>query len=176
MTLHKISEEVFVMDTPIVRIGDNDLAFLKRQASMNSRKRARICAHPHDGDALHEMVIAMSAASYIHPHKHIAKTESFHIIEGQVDVVMFADDGAVVDVIELGEKGSQRKFYYRLNDSMFHTLLIRTDFLIVHEVTNGPFDPENTILASFAPLENETKAVKRYIDRLSDAVSRHLGH
>jgi len=175
MNLHKVNEEVFVSRDSIVRWGDEEISFLKRQAQMNLRKRARICAHKTNEDALHEMVIAISAASYIHPHRHLGKSESFHIVEGEVDVAVFDDGGEIVDVIQLGASASGRCFYYRLSESRFHTLLIRTDVLVVHEVTNGPFARDRTLLAPFAPSEEQADKVRAYLARVSDQVARHLG-
>lgn len=165
--LDRVNDEVFIAAPSIVYLGDEEAAFLKLQAARNPRKRARICAHKSNEDGLHEMLIAISAGSYIHPHKHIAKSESFHIVEGLVDVIVFDDQGALVDVIKLGERGSGRSFYYRLSDSMFHTLVIRSEMLVMHEVTNGPFNKAQTILASFAPAEGVGEAVHEYMERIS---------
>ena len=174
MNLRKISEEVFIAEDAIVRFGVPEIALLKRQAQVSPRKRARICAHKTNDDALHEMLIAISAASYIHPHRHLDKSESFHIVEGKVDVAIFDHAGIIVDVIELGAPGSGRYFYYRLSESAFHTLLIRSDFLVVHEVTNGPFARDGTVLAPFAPPEDQTDAVHDYMQHVSDHVAQHL--
>lgn len=167
MKFRKVNDEVFVADERIVRLGTQQIAFLKRQAVSNARKRARICAHRTNEDVLHEMVIAISGKSYIHPHKHLGKSESFHIVEGEVDVVMFDDRGDIVEIIELGEAGSGRNFYYRLSDSAFHTLLIHTDFLVVHEVTNGPFVRDKTVLAPFAPSEKRLADARAYMQELA---------
>ncbi|MGH8510092.1 MAG: WbuC family cupin fold metalloprotein [Gammaproteobacteria bacterium] len=167
MNLRKVNDEVFIALDPIVKVGRNELAFLKEQALANGRKRARICAHQTNEDALHEMVIAISAASYIHPHKHLGKSESFHIVEGEVDVVVFDDEGGIVDIIELGDPLTGHNFYYRLSESAFHTLLIHTDFLVVHEVTNGPFLREKTVLASFAPPEEQPADAKAYVQQVA---------
>jgi len=173
MNLQKVNDEVFIALDPIVRLGDEEIAFLKRQAQTNPRKRARICAHKTNDDALHEMVIAISAASYIHPHRHLGKSESFHIIEGQVDVAVFDGAGAIVDVIELGAMGSGRRFFYRLSESAFHTLLIRTDYLVVHEVTNGPFARDNTVLAPFAPPEDQADKARDYMKRVAERIAQY---
>jgi cupin fold WbuC family metalloprotein len=161
--LRRINDEVFVAEEKIVRMGAQQVSFLKRQAASNARRRARICAHKANEDSLHEMLIAIMAGSYIHPHKHIRKIESFHIVEGAVDIVLFDDAGTVVDVVELGDISTGRNFYYRLSDSMFHTLLIHGDFLVIHEVTSGPFLKEETILAPFAPPEERYKEASAYI-------------
>jgi cupin fold WbuC family metalloprotein len=171
-TLRRLNDEVFVASAPIVRIGRDDVEFLKRQAIVNDRKRARICAHRSDQDPLHEMIIAIDHRSYIHPHRHLQKSESFHILEGEVDVVLFDDAGNVVDVMELGDGATGRPFFYRLTDSQFHTLLIRSDMLVVHETTNGPFLRESTVLAPFAPLESDGAAARAYVARVQEAVAR----
>ena len=174
MNLHKVNEEVFVAGDAIVRIGEEEVAFLKRQAQSNARGRARICAHNSNDDALHEMVIAISAASYIHPHRHVGKSESFHIIEGEVDVAVFDGFGAIADVIQLGALGSGRRFFYRLSERAFHTLLIRTDYLVVHEVTNGPFSRDGTEFAPFAPAEDKPEEASAYMKRVSMQVDAFL--
>lgn len=174
MNLRKINNEVFIAEDAIVRLGGEEIDFLKQQARISPRKRARICAHKSNDDALHEMVIAISADSYIHPHRHVGKAESFHIIDGEVDVAVFDDDGKLSDVIQLGPPGSGRSFYYRLSHSAFHTLLIRSDFLVVHEVTNGPFDRDQTVLASFAPNEGQSDETRDYIKQVSIQVAEYL--
>jgi len=119
-------------------------------------------------------VIVISAESYIHPHRHVGKSESFHIVEGEVDVAVFDDNGNLSEVIQLGAPASGRCFYYRLSESAFHTLLIRSDYLIVHEVTNGPFDRDRTVLATFAPTEDRVAEAQAYMQRVSAQVARHL--
>lgn len=172
MSLRKRSDEIFVADDVIVRLGDEQIALLKRQALASPHKRARICAHKSDDDALHEMLIAIAAESYIHPHRHLAKSESFHIVEGEVDIAVFDDAGEIVDLIELGARGSGRPFYYRLDHSAFHTLLVRTPFLVVHEVTNGPFERGGTVLAAFAPPEEERAKAQAYMREVDARVMR----
>jgi cupin fold WbuC family metalloprotein len=175
MKLRKINDEVFVAPGPIIRLGGEDVDFLKRQASLNPRGRARICAHSDNEDAVHEMVIAISSSSYIRPHRHIGKSESFHIVEGSVDIVMFDDGGGIADVIELGDRNSGRDFFYRLSESRFHMPLSRTDVLVIHEVTNGPFDRNRTIFAPFAPAEDQIDEVRRYMSKISATVAQVAG-
>jgi cupin fold WbuC family metalloprotein len=172
MGLRELNDEVFVAEERIVRAGTREIAFLKRQASSNARGRARICAHRSNEDRLHEMLIAITSASYIHPHRHVRKSESFHIVEGAVDIVMFDEAGAVADVIELGDASTGRNFYYRLADSVFHTLVIQSDFLVVHEVTSGPFVKEETVLAPFAPAEERREAALAYMAEVARAAAR----
>lgn len=170
MTLIKQNEHVFLTDDSFTRIDRKDIEFLKKQSKLTNRKRARICAHKENDDIVHEMLIAFHSDSYIHPHKHVNKTESFHILEGVVDIIIFDDEGEIRDVIELGEPESGKAFFYRLTNDMFHTLLIKTEYLVLHEVTNGPFDRSQTILADFAPDKDNVKEVSEYTSKLKSLI------
>jgi cupin fold WbuC family metalloprotein len=173
MNLRKVSDEVFIALDSIVKFGADEIELVKKHARQSARRRSRICAHKSNDDPLHEMLIAISAGSYIHPHRHVSKSESFHIIEGEVDVVVFDEAGKIVDVIELGAVGSGRRFYYRLSDSAFHTLLIGTDLLVMHEVTNGPFAKDQTILAPFAPTEDQAQKAQAYIAGVAERAAQY---
>jgi cupin fold WbuC family metalloprotein len=168
--LRKLSDEVYVADEPIVRLGRFEIELIKEQARKNTRGRARICTHPGDHDPLHEMLIAMRSDTYVRPHKHVGKSESFHVIEGQADVVVFDDVGAIVDLIALGDVSSGRHLYYRLSQPSFHTLLIRSELLVLHEVTNGPFRPGDALFAPFSPAESDGAAGRAYLQDVLERV------
>lgn len=156
MALVQKSPDLFLAEGPIGEIGENEINTLKAAVKASPKRRARINAHGDGEDALHEMIIAIERTSYIRPHKHPGKSEAFHIIEGEVDIVVFTDDGAIDRIVELGAPGSGRPFYYRMSKPFFHTLVIRSEILIVHEITNGPFRRDATVFADFAPDESET--------------------
>lgn len=173
MPLERVSDEVFVAQNPIVVLGDEEISFLRDRALSSQRQRARICAHRRSDDPLHEMFIALTKRSYIRPHRHRAKSESFHIVEGKVDVVLFDDDGGIFEIVALGEIGTGCACFYRLDSIRYHTLLIRSEFLVLHEVTNGPFDRELTEFALFAPGEEDPMALDSYRMRLVQQVDSH---
>ncbi len=49
-----------------------------------------------------------------------------------------------------------------MSQPFFHTLIIRSDVLIVHEITNGPFRPQGTIFADFAPEDSDAEKAAAY--------------
>ena len=162
----KINDEVFVTTAEIVRFDSRCVDLIKGYASQNRRGRARICAHRAVSDNIHEMLIAMRCDSYIHPHRHWGKVESFHLVEGSADIVVFSEDGSISEVVELRDGGN---FFYRLNSVSYHTVLIESPMLVVHETTNGPFDPQDSDFAAFAPAAGED-AVETYIFELKQRV------
>ena len=171
MTMREVGEEVFYADGPITRVGRSDIAALKARAATNRRRRARVCTHPDTADGLHEMLIVHSRGAYVPPHRHVGKSESFHMIEGELDVVIFENDGAVKEIISLAAPSANRAddkpFYYRLSESYFHTVVPRSDVVVFHETTNGPFRREDTDFAAWAPAENDApEEQSAYIARL----------
>ncbi len=174
MTVRKVNDEVFVASGPIPQIGPADLELLRRQAFANPRRRARICAHQNNDDVLHEMVIALARGCYIHPHRHLGRPESFNIIEGAVDVVLFNDAGEISDVIAMGDQASRLVFYYRLETNVFHGLVMRSDILIFQEVTTGPFRAGGTELADFAPPESHEVLAAAYARSIQNLTDRYL--
>ena len=170
MKTDRINEEVLYAADDVVKVDTNDIEELKQKARLNPRRRIRICTHKDVEDSIHEMLIVHEKSCYVHPHKHIGKTESFHIIEGSVDIILFDDDGQINKTIPMGDYASGRKFFYRLPPANYHTLLIQSDVLVFHEVTNGPFNPKNTLLAPWAPAENNADEVSRYMELIASSI------
>jgi cupin fold WbuC family metalloprotein len=157
------SAEVRYATEPIVLLDAADVGSLKRDAAENTRRRIRLCAHHGVDDPVHEMLIVHSLGTYVRPHQHIGKTESFHVVEGDVDVVLFDDQGGVAVVIRMGAFASGRPFYYRIAVPLFHTLLIRSEILVFHETTSGPFRRADTVFAPWAPEDGDSAAVRQYL-------------
>ena len=173
MRINKLNDEVLVADEPIVRMSGTDIASLKQQALANPRRQIRVCTHPDTNDRLHEMLIVHTRGTYVRPHKHLNKSNTVHIIEGEVDVVFLDEAGAVRDVVRLGDLRSGREFYCRANWPIYHTLLITSEFLVFREITNGPFRREETIFAPWAPEEGNTAAGSDFQARIAREAASH---
>ena len=166
----QINEEVLIAEDLIVKVDYQDVEFLKEKSKYNQRKRIRLCAHRDVEDKVHEMIIVHAKDTYVRPHKHLNKSESFHVIEGSVDVVVFDDDGNIMEVIQMGDYSSGRKFYYRISDPYYHTLYITSEFLVFHETTKGPFRRADTIFAPWSPEEGDGAEVLQFMEQLAKSV------
>lgn len=165
-----LSPEVLYSDVAITVVDRSNIDLFKQRSSLNPRKRIRLCAHGSPDDRLHEMLIVHERGTYVRPHKHPGKTESTHIIEGLVDVVLFEDDGRIERVISMGDYASGRAFYFRMGIPVFHTLIIRSDVFVFHETTNGPFDRRNTVFAPWAPEDGDVSAVSTFMSGLDERI------
>src|SRR3990167_7180164 len=98
-----MSNAVILKTDKIIEIDKKQIEDLKEKAISAPLGRARICLHQHAEDSVHEMIIAFRRDSYIIPHKHVGKSESFHIIEGKAAVIIFDELGNVERIINMGE-------------------------------------------------------------------------
>lgn len=165
----RFNEEVLFATKETVLVSGHDVGTLKEEAAGNRRKRVRLCAHNSVEDNLHEMFIIHAKDTYVRPHKHRGKIESFHVVEGTVDVVVFDDDGNIEQVTRMGDYQSGLPFYHRISEPAFHTLLITSDVLVFHEVTNGPFDRADLIFAPWSPEEGDLESAVEYMGQLARA-------
>ena len=169
--LRKLNEAAYVSEDPIVHAGRSEIDVLKEAAPSAPLGRSRILAHGDTSEVLHEMLIAHAPGSYVPPHKHPGKSESGHVVEGEIDLVFFDEQGEITHVLELGEYSSGRDFYYRIDEPLYHTLILRTPGAVVHEVTNGPFVPEETLYAPWAPTEDDSSGRRAFQQRLVERVA-----
>ena len=87
-------------------------------------------------------------------------------------MVVFDDNGRIEKLMELGDYASGRTFYYRMTEPSFHTLIIRSDVLVFHETTDGPFDRKDTLFASWAPEDGDADGVGRYLTDLEEKIRK----
>ena len=135
---------VFFPDRDVVVLGPEDVERLKDLAAAAPLRRARYCLHRSTQEAVQEMIIAFCSDTQVPIHRHRNKSESFHVIEGTLDVVFFDDQGRQCQVIRLGAPGSGLPFFYRLSAQTWHTVRLISPVAVIHETTRGPFIPEET--------------------------------
>jgi cupin fold WbuC family metalloprotein len=175
------SEEVLYPVDDMVALSSFDLDELKSLASLNARGRIRLCTHRHLEDKIHEMFIVHTCGCYVKPHKHLGKIESISVVDGTADVVLFHDNGDILDVLEIGAYSSKKKFFYRLDRPVFHSLIVTSEFFVFHEVTEGPFRRETTLFPEWAPVENTPEhhefiaTLKKTVDAIKTARNRENG-
>ncbi len=145
--------EVYRECDPVVEIGPDWLSRLRTSAIESPLGRSRVCVHVDDATPVQEMILAVRQDVLFRPHRHLNKTESYHMIEGALDVVVFEEGGRPIRGVQLAAIGNGKSFYYRLNEAYYHTILPRTPLVVFHETTTGPFSKEDTQFADWAPLE-----------------------
>lgn len=151
----------FVNDQDIIMVDSKIISMLKREAMTDPLKRARFCLHMNNLDTVHQMIIVHHKDTYVRPHKHINKIESFHIIEGILDIIFFNNSGDIVKAITLSSNPN-KSFIYRLSSSKWHMVIPKTRFVVFHEITAGPFVKDDCIFPDWAPSESESDKIDEF--------------
>ncbi|EMY76382.1 cupin fold metalloprotein, WbuC family [Leptospira weilii serovar Ranarum str. ICFT] len=162
----KVSEEVFHSIHRLLGIQKKDIDNLIEIAKGTKRQRARICSHLNSSELLQEMFIVHPRGTYVRPHKHIDKPESMMILEGEVDLITFDENGNVGDRMSMGAYHTGKIFYDSMRSSAYHTLLIRSEWLVFLEITKGPFRKEDTIFAPWSPEDHDTESVREFMNKI----------
>ena len=126
-------EEIYVLQHEFLR-------YLKEKAYQSESKTFRYNAHTSNSHLTQEMIIASHREVIGKPHRHpSARSESYHLIEGSMNVYFFNDDGKPFKAIRLEEISKRKNFYYRLTGSAWHLPVATSEFVIYHETLTGPF-------------------------------------
>ena len=158
----RMTEEMCRAKPGVVSVSRADLEYLKSEVHKTTRKRIRLCVHQSDDALLHEMFVVYTGMTYVRANLHVGKDESLHILEGEADFIFFDHDGNVLDVIPLGDKHSGKNVFVRVPQGVYHTIIMRSACLIIHEATPGPFNREETLWASWSPIDSDAQAVAAY--------------
>ena len=159
------SEVLYPEKKGVLGIAKSDITQLVQISSENARQRVRYCTHNSVDDMVHEMFICHRKGTYIRPHKHLGKAESFHLIKGAADVVFFDEKGNIENMLSLGPYGSGKMFYYRVSRSVYHTQIFHEN-TVYHETTRGPFEKKETVFPNWAPLDIEDSLAHEYLKKL----------
>ena len=149
-------KDVIYFKNSLVKINKKDLDLLKKFSNHNRDKKSRYCNHKSKNARLHEMIIFHKKGYYVRPHSHPNSSESVHLIKGKVDIVIFDKKGNISDIIKMGNYQSGKVFYYRMNNELIHTLIIKSAYIIFHETSLGPFKRKNTKFTKWSPINKNS--------------------
>lgn len=147
-----------------IQIGSREIADLKTAASNAPLRRARHCLHSGHEDQVQEMVIAICKDCYIAPHRQLGKTKSYVLLEGRMDLVFFEDDGTPNRRIALeSPAGDKDCSALRFNSSHWHTVICLSSHAVYIESIAGPYRPENTDWADWAPQADDPAGIRNFL-------------
>jgi len=173
--MKRLNPEVYVADQPILAIGESELVFLQNNVDATARKRTRLCVHQDSEEPLHEMFVTYTSKTYMRPNRH-PKDESLHLLEGNADLILFDESGGVTEIVQLnGDPASGSPFYCRIPQGIYHTMLMRSDHLVIHEGITGPFRPgTTTVFAPWSPPEDDAPGITAFMGRIEAEFARRI--
>ena len=67
----------------------------------------------------------------------------------------------------MSSTGTNKKLYFKVLKNTMHTIVIKSKYVVIKEVTEGPFNKKNDVFANFAPNENQKNKIKTYYKQLN---------
>ncbi len=126
---------------------------IKDEALQSPRQMARLLMHLSHEDPVQEMLIAMGRDCAVTPNSSIGQSESLQLVEGELLLVVFDENGKVMQQIEMAPPGNNKIFLYRLSSTPWHTMIPLTEIVVVHETLQGPFKKSSDPLPDWVPTE-----------------------
>jgi len=142
----------------IKTIAADDLAALVSRARESERQRAHLNVHDSLDAPVQRLFIAMEPETYIPPHRHSPanKWEFLVLIDGTLDLLIFANDGTLSQRTTLAPDHVRA---VELPPGTWHGYVVRESGTVVLEVKEGPFTPTpEHDLAPWAPAEKDPRA------------------
>jgi cupin fold WbuC family metalloprotein len=155
-------QNVFHNDRGYAGVGAQGIERLKKVALQSPLRRSRFCLHRSDSDLLHEMIIVLAEDCTFRPHRHEAKSESYHMIEGRMAFIMFSDDGTPSHAELLAPPGQDGTICFRMSDPIYHAVLPLDELVVYQETTIGPFKAGEATIAPWAP--TEPRELRAFLD------------
>ena len=162
---NKKKKDVIYFKNSLIKIKKKDIDLLREYSKYNIDNKSRYCNHKSKNSKLHEMIILHKKGYYVRPHSHPNRTESVHLIKGKVDIVISIKRN-IIDLIKMGNYQSGDVFYYRMNNELIHTLIIKSAYIIFHETSLGPFKRKNTKFTKWSPINKNS----RYLSSLKKKI------
>ncbi|MBY0573479.1 MAG: WbuC family cupin fold metalloprotein [Undibacterium sp.] len=142
------------------------LTELSKAAKASPRLRKNLNFH-HDNEAqCHRLLNALALGTYVQPHCHLApeKEESLVVLAGQIGLVIFSDDGRVVQTVVLAP--NTENLGVTIPTGVFHSMLALQEDSVFFEAKAGPYKPISALeKAAWAP-EEGTVGCADYLSQL----------
>ena len=152
----------------MIKIDNKLLDEVSARAKASPRLRMNHNFHPELDDPVQRLLNALEPWTYIRPHKHVTKEESFVLLRGTVLAVVFNDDGTIRDHCVLNAANGNLGVEFEENS--FHMLTALESGSVVYEIKEGPFVPHTEASsAPWAPHEGSPDA-KGFLTRIFDGL------
>lgn len=154
------TDDVLPVDEPLIRT-------LKERAFSTPSRRYRLCLHHSPDELVQEMIVVHCRDNYSRPHYHPGTATSFLILEGELSLFLFEDDGTVTRTIEMGARDSGKPFSLRLQPNVWHMPVCRSEQIVFYETMQGPFERDSVnVWAPWSPAEDDPDGIAVYLRQL----------
>ena len=129
------------------------------RAANNARLRMNYNIHSRLEDPVNRMLNALEPKTYLRPHRHQTppKVESYIVLRGELDVLIFDDEGILTQRVTLNPQIGN--YGIDIPAGVWHSMIVKQQGTVIYEVKEGPFAP--LVPEDFAPWSPEPEDVEK---------------
>ena len=111
------------------------------KAVSNIRLRMNYNIHQDGEDPVNRMLNALEPGTYLRPHRHWTppKAESYIILRGELDVIVFDENGNWLQAITLNPEMGH--YGVDIPAGVWHSMIVKRSGTVIYEIKEGPFSP-----------------------------------
>lgn len=146
-------------------ISEELLNRVTEEAKVNSRLRMNYNFHTSMDALVHRMLNALEPGTYLPPHRHSDKEETYLVLRGKLIAFFFNDEGVVIEKTILDPLSG--KYGLEIPSGVWHSIISLESGTVIFEVKKGPYQPlPQEDIASWAPTPSDSKGIKDFMNLL----------
>lgn len=135
------------------------------QAKENTRLRMNYNFHTSLDEPIHRLLNALEPGTYLPPHRHSDKEETYLVLRGSLWVFFFDAMGNVTEKVLLNPLDG--KYGVEIPSGTWHSIVVIESGTVIFEMKKGPYQPlPLEDLASWAPAASDEEGVEAFMRRM----------
>jgi len=143
----------------MIKISKELISSVSNTAKINQRLRQHYNFHHNYQETLQRLLNACEPESYFRPHNHSDSNilEILLLVRGAILIVIFDDDGKIIDHLELSEQSGH--FGAEILAHEWHCTIALEPGSVMYEIKQGPFNEKTPkVFAPWSTPENSVDA------------------
>lgn len=135
------------------------------QAKENFRLRMNHNLHATMDAPIHRMLNALEPGTYLPPHRHTDKDETYLVLRGSLLVFFYDEKGNVTEKVCLNP--AKGKYGLEIPPCTWHSIIALESGTVIFEIKKGPYQPLSLQdLASWAPAPTDKEGINAFMKRM----------
>lgn len=135
------------------------------RAIENSRLRMNYNFHTSMDEPIHRMLNALEPGTYLPPHRHSDKEETYLVLRGSLWVFFYDELGNVTEKARLNP--SEGNYGLEIPPGTWHSIIVLESGTVIFELKKGPYQPLSPEdVASWAPASSDIEGAEAFKKRM----------
>ncbi|MDY5238499.1 WbuC family cupin fold metalloprotein [Bacteroides helcogenes] len=136
-----------------------------RQAKESPRLRMNYNFHTTMDAPIHRLLNALEPGTYLPPHRHTDKEETYLVLRGSLLVFFYDEEGNAIEKAHLNPV--EGKYGLEIPPYTWHSIIALESGTAIFEIKKGPYQPLSPQdLASWAPVASDKEGVEAFMKRM----------